>query len=401
VTVQREVGFGLVGGGRIGRWHAKQITSLPGLKLVAIADNDKAAAERSSKAFQVPVAVDIANLLDREGLDVVLICTPPATHADLIEQAALSGKHILVEKPMALDLERVDEILETCAAREVILGVVHQQRAQSACKALKTLVADDQLGKILFAVATHAWYRKAEGADKQNWRHGGPGSGLLYDQAIHAIDLLIWLLGDPIWVTGTADNVLSDGPHEDRACALIGFAGGAMATLAASSVANRAHDDITIDVSGTRGGARLEIRDYDVAYLHQVDQSKQVTRRATTLSPEAVEALIRHHGGIWRAGPKNLLWRMVGTIAGERGRYPFASPRAFLRRSVDRKAQAETGEPQGHAAVLQDMAEAVRNNLRPIATGADARKAIAVIDAIYRSSRGDGRPVSIATIDPR
>ena len=102
-----------------------------------------------------------------------------------------------------------------------------------------------------------------------------------------------------------------------------------LATLAASTRANRARDDTVIDFSGTRGGFRLEIRDYDHAEISRLDLAESEHGRARALSPSEIEARIREHGGAWRTGPRSLPWRIVGALGGgERGAHPFRSPRA-------------------------------------------------------------------------
>ena len=110
-----------------------------------------------------------------------------------------------------------------------------------------------------------------------------------------------------------------------------------------------------------------------------------------------IDALIRSHGGCWRDGPQSWLWRGVARLVGwQRARHPFRSPLALLRRHADRVAQAEQNEPQGHAAILAQMADAVRNGGRPAVTGRDARPSIAVIEAIYRSEQNGGAVVQLS-----
>src|SRR3954453_18216534 len=97
----RPVGFGIMGCGGIGSWHARQLQTLPSASLVAMADPDAAARKRVQARLKVPVHAEVLDLLRDPKVEVVSICTPPATHVDLAEQAAKAGRHVLVEKPLA------------------------------------------------------------------------------------------------------------------------------------------------------------------------------------------------------------------------------------------------------------------------------------------------------------
>ena len=107
-ATQRRVGFGIVGCGRIGRWHATSLQAVAGAELVAVSDLERRAREEFARKFRSRAYDTAEALLQAPAVDVVSICTPPASHAHLIEAAALAGKHVLVEKPLALTLEEAD-----------------------------------------------------------------------------------------------------------------------------------------------------------------------------------------------------------------------------------------------------------------------------------------------------
>ncbi len=269
---------------------------------------------------------------------MVSVCTPPVSHVPLIEAAARAGKHVLVEKPLALTLAEADRAIHACTRAGVQLGVAHQQRARSATMALQAMIGAGAFGEALVAAAVHGWHRPAKERARDAWRgQRGAGGNLLFDQAVHAIDLLVWFLGAPTWAAGSSAGD-ADIEDAETVVATIGFEGGALAVLAASTAANRMRDDIAIDFAGSRGGFRLEIRDYDNAEITALDLAVQ-TGRARRLSSDEVEALIRQYGGAWRAGPRAPLLRLLArTVGGERGAHPFRSPRALLRRRLDRIA---------------------------------------------------------------
>lgn len=399
--VSGPVRFGILGCGGIGRWHARTIRTLPGLELVCVADADPARSARIARSFQCDASAP-EELLARPDVEVVCVCTPPATHAALIEAAARSAKHVLVEKPMTLDLPEADRVISICDRHGVLLGVVHQHRGRSATRALRTLIAEGALGKPRMASVIHTWRRIAPDQGPDAWREDvGLGGGVLLDQAVHAIDLLVWFLGRPRWASGFTSAREDCHQGEDTAVAALGFEGGALATLAASQTTNRRRDDIAIEVAATLGWFRLEIRDYDHAEITGLELARSEARRAEPLSSAAIESLVRGHDGSWRRGPRSYPWRVLSWFAGkERGGHPFRSARGLVRRRADIVAQREAREPQGHAALLAAMAEAARGRGRPLVSGRDARWSIATIDALRRSHLEEGRRVEIDRTGP-
>jgi UDP-N-acetyl-2-amino-2-deoxyglucuronate dehydrogenase len=399
-----KVRFAVAGCGGMGRWHARVLGTLPGVTLVGGADPDAAARKAFARAAGAPVHDSLGALLAAEPADVVCVCTPPAHHLDAVEAAAAAGRHVLVEKPLAVSVAEADLAIAACARSAVLLGVVHQQRARSAARLVHGLLESGRLGEPELAVATHTWYRTAEQLRSDAWRADAlSGGGVLADQAIHTIDLLVWMLGMPSWVSGHVGprrRAEGDGGGgEDTAVALLGFASGLVATLAATTAANAMRDDMALELYGSRGSVRLEIRDYDHAEIPWLDLSGDASGgRARRLAPAAVEEMIRAEHGGWRAGPAALPWRWLARIAGGgRGEHPFRSPRAFLMRRLDRQAQAETGEAQGHAAILLQMAEAVRHGGQPLVTGEDARRGLVIIEALRRAQQQGGARIEIGT----
>ena len=401
MTATRSVGVGVIGCGGIGRWHATSIRQLPGVQLVALADPDGAARDAAARTFGVPVFAVVEALLGHAEVELVSICTPPATHARLIEAAAAAGKHVLVEKPMAMTVADSDRALAACRAYGVHLGVVHQQRAQASTRALHQLSASGAFGVPLLATVSHTWYKSRAQLDRDQWRgDAATGGGVLLDQAVHAIDLLVWFLGTPAWVSGASASLAHSPAAEDTAVAAIGFTGGALAVLAAGTATNRSRDDIMLEVSGTRGGFRLEIRDYDAAEITRLDVAPSDDVRARSLPAYEIEHLVRAAGGAWREGPKSALWRLAARIAGPgRGVHPFRSLRGYLRRRADREAQREAGEPQGHAEVLARMAAAIRGHGPPLVTGEEARQSLQIIEALNRSHALGGARVAVDGTD--
>ena len=195
------VGFAVLGCGGIGRWHARQLQTLPGTRLVAMADPSEAVRKRAARDFAVPVVASADEILARQDVEAVTICTPPATHTGLAHAAAAAGKHVLVEKPLALTAAEAETLVAACASSNVHLGVVHQQRAQAACQAAKRLIEEGRLGTLVYAVGSLCWHRPDAVRASHAWRGSDRGGGLLLDAGVHLVDLLLWLLGPAGWVT--------------------------------------------------------------------------------------------------------------------------------------------------------------------------------------------------------
>lgn len=392
----RVVGFGIVGCGGIGRWHAKTIADLPGAGLLGAMDVDSASRDSFAKKFGVHAYASLAELLAVPEVEVISVCTPPLDHATVVTAAAAVGKHVLVEKPLAVDLEEADRAISACARAGVHLGVVHQQRARSASRAVYRLLHSGRLGAPSMAVLVHTWFRPESEDASGSWRADpSAGGGILADQAVHALDLLVWLLGVPRRASGWV-GPRPGGGGEHTAAAVLAFDCDLIATLAASLATNAMRDDIALELYGSLGSVRLEIRDYDHAEIAWLDLAPAEGRRARRLARDEVEGIVRDEGGKWRTGPRAWPWRVLGRVAGaERGASPFRSGRGFLRRQIDRVAQRETGELQGHAGVLEAMAAAARGEGEPLVTGAEARTVLAVLDALRRSDQAGGRPVDI------
>ena len=385
--VTTPVGFSVLGCGGIGRWHAKQLASLPGARLVAMADTDLDARERAAKLFGVPVFAEAEAAIRQAGVEVVSICTPPATHATLALAAASAGVHVLVEKPFALTVAEAKQVSTACMRSGVKAAVVHQQRTQPACRALKRMLDEGDLGSPVYALANLSWYRPRGGNATSGWRAQDRGGSPLLDAGVHLVDLLLWLLGPVSWVAAHSGEAES----ASTTTALLGFESGATAVLAISFAGNLFRDELTLELVATHGGCRLEIRDHDHAEIVRLDRAIRAGSRAGSVSPLEIEARVREESGAWRAGPRHPVGALLSRLVpGERGTLPFAAPRAYLGRRLDRLAQRERNQPQGHAAILADMARAVREGREPLVDAAHACAGLAVIEAIEASITNAG-----------
>lgn len=241
---------GIIGTGGIAHAHADAIASLPGrMALVAVADIDADRASAFAAAHgEVAVHSGARDLLQSGAIDLVHICTPPQTHAELAIEAMRSGVVALVEKPTALSLAEIDEIARVQAETGVATLTVFQHRFGPAVRHLRRLVAESVLGRPLVATCETLWYRTDDyfavpWRGRWNIEGGGPTMG----HGIHQFDVLLSVFGPWSEVTSVAARMLRPTDTEDVSAAVVQFANGAVATVMNSLVSPRETSRLRFD----------------------------------------------------------------------------------------------------------------------------------------------------------
>lgn len=234
-----EVRVGLIGCGSIAPVHAAAIAKSTLARLVAVVDVDEKRAQTFAETWQSAYTTNYEELLDRDDIDVVHICTPHYLHASMAEAAIRKGKHVLVEKPVALQVEDGERVSALAEQKGKQVGVVFQNRYNEASVQMKEWVNSGKIGKLLGMRAFVTWKRGAEYYESGAWRGkwDTEGGGVLINQSIHTLDLLQWLGGDIQRVRGQASTlVLEDVIEvEDTAHAVLDFASGARAVFFATN----------------------------------------------------------------------------------------------------------------------------------------------------------------------
>jgi len=237
-----KVGFAVVGLGVIGQVHASNISSLEGCRLVAVVDQLRARAEEAGKRFGAIPYCSIDEALRNPEVEAVVIATPSYLHAPQALYALQNGRHVLVEKPMATTLKGAQLITRTAERMGLRLGVVFQERFLEAAKRLKEAISNGMLGRVYLIEAELKWWR-GEGEYYRSdpvacsWRGywETEGGGVLMNQAIHTIDLMLWFGGDAEEVSGMTANALHPSIEvEDVATAVIKFKNGSLGTISAT-----------------------------------------------------------------------------------------------------------------------------------------------------------------------
>ncbi|MDP2677582.1 MAG: Gfo/Idh/MocA family oxidoreductase [Rhodoferax sp.] len=283
----------------------------------------------------------LENILEDASVQAVLVLTPPNTHLALVQRLARAGKHVLVEKPLEIDLARAQSLVQVCDSQGVMLAVMLQHRLRPAATRLRALLKTGELGQLVSASASVRWWRTQSYYDEPGrGTLARDGGGVLITQAIHTLDLLLSYTGLPTRVMGLANtSPVHTMEAEDCACALLHYANGAMATLQATTAAYPGFPE-RLELNGTLGSASLEAGVLQVAFMN-----------GQTLS--------------------------VGSQQDSGG---GTDPMAF--------------DHAAHRAVLQDFLDAVRQGREPAVTGRSALAAQQVIEAIMASSRS-GCPVTL------
>ena len=206
---------------------------------------------RLAEEHKVPrIYTDVGQLLADPQVDAVYIATPVDLHRRHTVAAAAAGKHVLVEKPMALATRDCHQMLAACEKNGVKLQVGYMRRFHPHHAKIKQLIDRGKLGQIVEArIQTHLWYPKVEGSWRQDPARGGGGAFM--DVGSHCLELLEFLLGRIKWVQGFAENVVFDYPVEDFSLAIAGFDSGAVGIIDASFAV--AHRENAIEIYGTKG----------------------------------------------------------------------------------------------------------------------------------------------------
>ncbi len=345
----QEIGFALIGCGKISNKHVKVLSEVPGARLVAIFDSDpERTAALAQKVPGVLAARELEEALNAPGVDAVTVATPSGSHAAVGIAAAKAGKHVVVEKPMALTLDEADAMIDACDAAGVKLFVVKQNRYNRPVVAARRALADGKLGRIFMGGARVLWHRDQAYYDVAPWRGTwAQDGGVCANQASHHIDLLLWFMGDPVSVTATSATVMHEIETEDTATVLIKFRHGAAGTVQATTCTQPRDLEGSLAIFGTRG--TIEIGGFAANQL-----------RTWMLADQDPEE-------------EKKIWEAWG-----------ANPDIFA---------------YNHAEFYKDVLATISSNQRALIDGLEGRRSLEVIQAIYESIE-TGREV-VLRFEPR
>jgi predicted dehydrogenase len=346
------VGFAIVGCGMIARFHARALAEVPNARLVALVSRNPANAKTLKDQLNLACDVypELAPVLARSDVNAVIITTPSGAHMEPAVAAAEAGKHLVVEKPLEITLERCDRIIDACARHHVKLCTIFPSRFGDANLALKKAVEAGRFGRLTLGETTCKWWRPQSYYDEGGWKgtRALDGGGALMNQAIHNVDLLLWLMGPVTHINGFTATLAHERIEvEDTAVACLRFANGALGVIQATT---SVHPGLpkTIAVHGDKGSVVIEQDD--------------VVR--WELTPETDDDMaVRQRFAV-----------KTGASGGS------SNPAAISH--------------VGHARQLADFVQAIETGGTPLVDGREGRKAVEVILGIYRAA-ASGQVVSL------
>jgi UDP-N-acetyl-2-amino-2-deoxyglucuronate dehydrogenase len=340
MTMSETIGFAILGTGMVAEFHRQAIAANAdlGARLVAVAHHDPARFAEIGARFGVPCLSQERMLADPD-VDVVCICTPSGQHATQAIAAARAGKHTLVEKPMALSLADADGMMAACEQAGVKLGVVLQRRAEPLFHDIHRAIQAGDLGELTLGVVTMPYHRPQAYYDQADWRGTWAldGGGVLMNQGIHLVDLLVWTMGDPVDVQATANTLHRTIEVEDTLAATLRFANGAVATITATTTAAPGFPH-RFEIYGTAGGIQVE-------------------------------------------GESAGRWELVDPTAAAVAPPPPQTP-------ADAGAGGDPRDiaPTGHIAILRDFVRALHEERELVISGREGRRSLVTVLAIYKAA---------------
>ena len=337
-------GFAIVGCGMIAGFHLKALAEIEGTQVVAVVDSVPAALERFAAKHDLHCGLytSVAEAVKRPDVDIVIVSTPSGAHMDSAVAAAEAGKHVVVEKPLEVTLERCDRIINACDRNGVKLCTIFPSRFGDANRTLKAAIDAGRFGRLTLGETTCKWWRTQQYYDQGGWRgtKALDGGGALMNQAIHNVDLLSWMMGPVTHVAGFTALLAHERIEvEDTAVACLRFASGALGVIQATTSVYPGLPK-TIGIHGDQGTVVIEQDD--------------VLRWEFT--PETPED----------KGVRERFAQKVGASGG----------------SADPSAISHVG----HARQLTDFVDSIRSGQAPLVDGREGRKAVEIIHAIYRSA---------------
>jgi UDP-N-acetyl-2-amino-2-deoxyglucuronate dehydrogenase len=249
--------FGLVGAGAISTQHVEAIEAVADARVAAVASASVERARALGDRLGVPWTTDVAELVARDDLDAVTISSPSGLHPGQALAALRHGKHVLVEKPLALSNDEARAVVEEARRCGLVAGTVSQRRFEPVVRAVRDAVADGALGRIVMIVAEGFYRRPQSYYDSADWRGTiALDGGVLMNQAIHTIDLMRWIGGPVARVSGNVATIGHVMEAEDVATVSLRFASGALGAILATTCAP-AERPTELRIDGERGHIRL------------------------------------------------------------------------------------------------------------------------------------------------
>ncbi len=337
--------FALVGCGRIAKRHSELLGhgQIAGARLVAVCDVIVDKAQRIGQEFSVPHFADMHEMMRSADIDVIVVLTESGLHAEHVIALAPYGKHIVVEKPMALALSDADAMIAACDQAGVKLFVVKQNRFNVPIVKLREALEQKRFGKLVMGTVRVRWCRPQAYYDQDAWRGTWAlDGGVLTNQASHHVDLLEWMMGEVDSVCAMSNTALVDIEAEDTAVVILRFKNGALGVIEATTAVRPSDLEGSLSILGA--GGTVEVAGFAV--------NKMKT------------------------------WNFVEPIPGDEDvmeTYSVNPPNVY---------------GFGHHAYYEHVVDCLTNDKKHMVDGLEGRKSLELINAIYESVE-TGREVAL------
>ena len=341
----KKLGFGLIGAGAIANFHARAVAASEGGALVGVVSRTRATAQKFAAEHGIGFASDdVQELLRQPGLDAVCITTPSAMHLEPALAAIRAGKHLMIEKPLDATVEGTDQILREAEKSGLRVGSIFQARFGDAARQFKAAIDAGRFGRLVLASCYVKWHRSREYYTGWKGKLSEDGGGVIINQAIHGVDLLQWFAGMPSEVFAWSTQRVHAIESEDTCVAALKFASGALGTIEGTTAAWPGWSR-RIEICGEHGSAIMEDDDISRWEFRVAQPEDDAIRAARDSSAKGSGA---------------------------------ANPMAI--------------NFEGHRRQMQDFIDGIRERRPFFIEGIEARKAVALVRAIYDSA-ASGQPV--------
>ncbi len=282
----KKLKIGIVGCGTIADIHAQAIQKSENAELHSLYSRTEKKVKKCGEKFSVKWFTDWDKFISDSDLDIVSICTPNGNHLEYGEKVAEAGKHVIVEKPIEVTLKRANILIEKCKKNNVQLAVIYQSRFMQEIIELKKQIEQNKIGKIFMGDAYIKWFRNQEYYDSGAWRGTFEldGGGVLINQGIHTIDLLQWLMGDVETIYGKVGTFTHENLEgEDNAVAVIKYKSGAIGVIEGSTSVQPAQSR-RIELHGKNGSVTIDNNDVKISIgeEQQIEDKKVKTTGASS-----------------------------------------------------------------------------------------------------------------------
>lgn len=359
VLMKTRLKTAIVGIGKVTDIHATALSRLAESKFSAVCSSKREKAEAFAGKYKIKGYTDVSEMVQKEGIDVVVICTPHPFHRVPAVAAMEAGAHVLIEKPFASNLEDCDAMLEAADKYGKQTGVICQRRWYWPVQRVKEAIDSGKIGQPVFGTVNMLGWRDEKYYNSDPWRGSwkDEGGGVLVNQAPHQLDLLQWFMGDIDELYGIRTNL--NHPYievEDTALAILRFRNGAIGNIIVSN--------------------SMKPGIYGKVHVHGQNGA------SVGVQTDGGAMFVAGMSGILEP-PVNDLW----TIPGEENML-----KRFITEDSDFFLSLKNPVEYFHERQIEDFLQAVIEGRKPLITGKEGRVTVEIFTAIYRSTR-DNKPV--------